>query len=199
MESCSSTRASAMRRVPFGVVGPGLARGPPAAADAFHGTVHGQDLEQQFQRRAAKVNPGFERHGGDRGAGLRQRGQDGSGLLLRRHGCGGEVLPDLAVLRAGQQQDVGVRRASPCTAHLLVVGHRGGRRAQVDHEAEVRLVEAHAQGGGGHERLDLVVLEELLGPFAVRGVRAARCRRSTSWPASASRRAVSSAAETVRV
>ena len=41
------------------------------------------------------------------------------------------------------------------------------------HEAEVRLVEAHPQRGRGHERLDLVVLEELLGPFPVRGIGAA--------------------------
>ena len=43
----------------------------------------------------------------------------------------------------------------------------------MDHKAEVRLVEAHAQRGRGHERLDLVVFQELFGPFAVSGIGAA--------------------------
>ena len=78
-------------------------------------------------------------------AGLGQRRQHGRGLLLRRHGRGGEVLPDVRVLRPGQQQHIGVGRATAGAAHLLVVRHRGRRRAQVDDEAQVRLVEAHAR------------------------------------------------------
>ena len=41
------------------------------------------------------------------------------------------------------------------------------------HEAEIRLVEAHAQRGRGHEGLDLILLECGLELLALRGVRAA--------------------------
>jgi hypothetical protein len=44
----------------------------------------------------------------------------------------------------------------------------------VDDEAEVGLVEAHAERGGGHEGLDLVALERLLGRLALGRVRPAR-------------------------
>lgn len=62
-------------------------------------------------------------------------------------------------------------------AHLLVVGDGGGRRAQVDHEAQVGLVEAHAQRGGGDQGLDPVGQQILLGLLPVRVLRLARVRR----------------------
>ncbi len=45
---------------------------------------------------------------------------------------------------------------APGPADLLVVGDGRGRRAEVHDEAEVRLVEPHAQRAGGHQRLDPV-------------------------------------------
>src|SRR5690606_2693229 len=58
-------------------------------------------------------------------------------------------------------------------AHLLVVGDGRLRGAQVHHEAQVGLVEAHAQGAGGDQRLDLVVEQVVLGLAALLGLGAA--------------------------
>ena len=142
----------------------------PASAHPLDGAVDRQDLQQQLQRRPAQIHACFQRHSGHGGPRFGERGQDGTGFFLRRHGRGGEVLPDVAVLGTGQQEHVGVGGATAGAADLLVVGHRGRRRPQVHHETEVRLVEAHAQGGRGDEGLDLVVLEELFRAFPVRGV-----------------------------
>ena len=96
------------------------------------------------------------------------------------------------VLGAGQQQHVGVLGRAARAADLLVVGDGRRRRAEVQHEAEVGLVEAHAERARGDERLDLVALEQRLGLLALVGVglagvgahvvpaprgAAARCRR----------------------
>ncbi len=48
------------------------------------------------------------------------------------------------------------------TTHLLVVGDGRVRGAQVDHEPQVGLVEAHPQRRGGHQRLHAVVQQGLL-------------------------------------
>ena len=42
------------------------------------------------------------------------------------------------------------------------------------HEAEIRLVEAHPEGAGRNERLDLVALEQRLGLLALGGIRLPR-------------------------
>ena len=66
------------------------------------------------------------------------------------------------LLTAGQQHHLGVVDAAPGPADLLVVGDRRLRRAEVHHEAEVGLVEPHAQGAGGDQRLDPVGEQVLL-------------------------------------
>ena len=53
------------------------------------------------------------------------------------------------------------------TADLLVVADRRRRRPEVDDEAEVGLVEAHAERRRGDQRLHLVVPQRLLGVLAV--------------------------------
>ena len=65
-------------------------------------------------------------------------------------------------------------RAAAGAADLLVVRHRRARGAQVHHEGQVRLVEPHTQGRGGHHRLDPVGLEVLLDPLPLLRVRPAR-------------------------
>ena len=60
------------------------------------------------------------------------------------------------LLGAAQQHDRRLRQRASGAADLLVVGDRRARRLVVDHEAEVRLVEAHPVRRGGHERLHLV-------------------------------------------
>lgn len=56
-------------------------------------------------------------------------------------------------------------------SHLLVVGDRGGGGAQVHHEAQVGLVEAHAQCRRRDQSFDAVGEQVLLGLLAVRVLR----------------------------
>ena len=88
-------------------------------------------------------------------------------------GHGGEVLPDLPVFGAGQEDDIGAVGATAGAADLLVVGHRRTGCAQVNHESEVRFVKTHAECGGGHQRLDLIVEQGLFQAFAFPGLGAA--------------------------
>src|SRR5690606_26385630 len=92
-----------------------------------------------------------------------ERPQHGAYLFLRREGERGEVPPDRGVLGTGQQHHLCRRHRPAGPADLLVVRDRGGRRAQVHHEPEVRLVETHPQGGGGDQRLHPVVPQVRLG------------------------------------
>ena len=61
-----------------------------------------------------------------------------------------------------QQDHLGAVHAAARAADLLVVGHGRLRGAQVDDEAEVGLVVAHAERAGRHDRLELVRQEILL-------------------------------------
>ena len=90
---------------------------------------------------------------------MRQRVERRPHLVLLRKGQRAEVLPDPAVLLAREEDDERLVDGAPGTSHLLVVGDRRARRAHVDHEPEVGLVEAHAEGGRGDEGLDPVGLE----------------------------------------
>ena len=100
----------------------------------------------------------------------------------RREAHRGEVLPDRLVLAPGQEDHLGPLHPAPGAAHLLVVGDRPGRRAVVDHEAEVRLVEAHPEGRGGHERLHPVPEQVRLGGEALLLPRPARVGRHLEAP-----------------
>ena len=104
----------------------------------------------------------------------RQRVQDRADLVLGREALGAEPVPDGPVLRPGQQHHLGPLHAAAGPPHLLVVGHRRVRRADVDDEGQVGLVEAHAQRAGRHQRLDPVGLEVLLQPLALGRLRPAR-------------------------
>ena len=156
--------------VALGVIDPRLPGGHPAALYPLYGAVDVEHLEQQFERRAAQVDAGFERRGGQGGTGLGECIQHRFGLVLARHRRGCEVLPDVFVFDAGQQQHVGVLGGAAGTANLLVVGNGGGGRSEVQNEAEVRFVEAHAEGARGDECLDLVAFEHALGFFPFGGV-----------------------------
>jgi len=83
-------------------------------------------------------------------------------------------MPDVGVFGPRQEEDVGVGRGPAGPADLLVVGDRRAGRAQVDDEAEVGLVEAHAEGRRGDQGLDPVGLERGLGRLAFGVVRPAR-------------------------
>ena len=67
-----------------------------------------------------------------------------------------EIVDDPAVLFAAEQNPPGVFDPPAGAPDLLVIGHRRPGRLIVDDEAEVGLVETHAERGRGHERLDAV-------------------------------------------
>ena len=67
-----------------------------------------------------------------------------------------EVARDLVVLATRQQDPVGVVHAPARSSDLLVVGDGGAGSLVVDDEAQVGLVEAHAQGDRGHQHLEVV-------------------------------------------
>ncbi len=96
-----------------------------------------------------------------------ERVDDRLRLILAGHRHRREVGPDVAILRAGQQQDVGALGGAAGAADLLVVGDRRSGRADVHDEAEIRLVETHPERGGRDERRDLVVAQGVFEPFAL--------------------------------
>ena len=148
--------------VPLAVVLPRLAGGHPAARGAGHRAVHVEHLEHRLEAPPGQVDPGLDGGGGQRPARVRERVDRRADLLLGREGERGEVRPDVAVLAAGQQDDLGPLDAAPGPADLLVVGDRRLRRAEVHDEAEVGLVEPHAEGAGRDQRLDPVGEQVLL-------------------------------------
>ncbi len=83
--------------------------------------------------------------------------------VLRRERRLDEVVLDLLVLEAAQE-DAGAPVERPAGApHLLVVGDGRTGRLEVDDEAQVGFVVTHAECGRGDEHLDLVGLELGLG------------------------------------
>ena len=89
---------------------------------------------------------------------------------------GREVLPDRGVLGPGEEQHVGSLGGAAGAADLLVVRDGRRRRAHVDDEAEVGLVEAHAEGARGDQCLEPVLLQQPLRLLAFRGIRLAGVR-----------------------
>ncbi len=136
---------------------PRLTGGDPATPDPANGAVDVEHLEQQLELVAAQLHPRLERGRGQRAVAGAEHVQHPADALRSGEGHGGEPRPDGLVLIAGQQQHVGVLHGAAGAADLLVVGDRRVRRAEVDDEAEVGLVEPHAECGRGDQSLDLVV------------------------------------------
>ena len=88
-----------------------------------------------------------------------------------------EVVRDLVVLAPGEQDHVGLFEGAAGAPDLLVVGDHRTRPLEVDDEAEVGLVEAHAERDGRDQRLDLVRAQGVLEPQPVLGFEAAVVRR----------------------
>jgi len=109
--------------VAFRVVVPRLVGTGPATGDTLHGAVDVEDLEQQLQPRAPDVDDGLQ-SGGGHGFAAAQCLQDGVGVDLPGHRRRGEVAPDVNVLGAGEQQDIGVVGGATGAADLLVVRDR---------------------------------------------------------------------------
>ena len=151
--------------------------GDPAALDPVHRAVHVEHLEHHLQPGAAQVDRGSSA-GSD--SGRSACGQDVEGAPTCSSGGKASEAKYCQIASSslpGQQQHLGVLHAAAGAADLLVVGDRGGRRAEVHDEAEVGLVEAHAERGRGDQRLDPVGQQVLLGLLAVGVLRLARCTR----------------------
>lgn len=146
--------------VPFGVVDPRLAGRHPAALHAAHRAVDVEHLQQQLERRAADVDHRLER--GRRDGLITERREHALRSLLVGHGCRREVVPDVTVLGARQQEHIGALARTPRAADLLVVRHRRRRGSEMEHEAQIGFVEAHPQRTRRDERLDLIALEHAL-------------------------------------
>ena len=86
----------------------------------------------------------------------------GLDVALLGDGGGGEVLPDALVGLGREQHRLGALDGPAGAADLLVVGDGRVGRAEVHAEAEVGLVVAHAERGGGDDRLQLVGAERVL-------------------------------------
>ena len=98
----------------------------------------------------------------------------------------------VGVARAPEQHAAGELAIPPGAARLLVVGLGCGGQGPVDHEADLRLVDAHAERAGGDDHVEPIVEKVLEGAAtAARGVRpawygAARCPACDSARATAS-------------
>ena len=66
------------------------------------------------------------------------------------------------VLRAVEHQGFGGQAVAARAACLLVVGLDAGRQVRMQHEAHIGLVDAHAEGDGGHHDQALLMLEAAL-------------------------------------
>ena len=72
------------------------------------------------------------------------------------------MFHDIGLFVTAQQHSVGGGQGAPGPPDLLVVRDRGPGSLEVDHEAEIRLVEAHPERRGGDQGLEIVVEQGLL-------------------------------------
>ena len=109
----------------------------------------------------------------------RARGRAGSGTVA----VANHSQIRSSVSAAGSSTPTAVVQRPPGPPDLLVVGDRRVGRADVDAEAEVGLVVAHAERRGRHDGLELVGPQRLLDRGALAPARSARCRPRRRAPA----------------
>jgi hypothetical protein len=100
---------------------------------------------------------------------VRARLVDGADLVGRRIVLHQEELLHPLVVLQEQQRAVGILAVAAGAAGFLVIGFQVGGNLQVDHEAGVRLVDAHAEGVGRDHHAPLVVHEQVLVGLALGG------------------------------
>ena len=125
-----------------------------------HRAVHFEKLEGLFDSATALIQ--FRADVVDRQRlALFQRCQHALHHFDRRERGADEVIRNLVVLAAAQENsECGVHRA-PGAPDLLVIGDDRAGPLEVNHETEIRFIEAHPKRDGGDERLDFVA-EQLL-------------------------------------
>ena len=94
---------------------------------------------------------------------------DRGDVLAAGVGALDEELLHVAVGGVEQKQAARGPAVAARPARLLVVGLEAAGQVVVDHEADVGLVDPHAEGGGGHDDLRPALHERLLGRAAVVG------------------------------
>ena len=83
-----------------------------------------------------------------------------------------EALVNLSVDERVKEDGAGGEAVASCAADLLVVGLDGAGEGDVDDGADVGFVDAHAEGDGGDDDLELAGLEVALDAVASGGVEA---------------------------
>ena len=154
---------------PLLVVDPLAAAALPAPADLVERALDLELLEHQLHAALAEVDLVHQRADRERAVGLVEDRHDLGDLLGRREGALDEEVLDVAVLGAAEEDGVGLLEPAAGSADLLVVGDRGAGALEVDDEAEVGLVVAHAEGAGRDDALDLVAEQHALDPDPVVG------------------------------
>jgi hypothetical protein len=139
---------------------PGVSFQPDAPFEGLNGAGLLQFVEQAGQ--PAGGDPGLlgERLLGDRAVGGAEGGEDTEQRVLVRL-VGAEELAQAEVLGPVVQDGGGRVPVTSGAPDLLVVGVEGLGDVGVDHEADVGLVDAHAERRGRHDDVEFVV-EELL-------------------------------------
>nr|GEU28580.1 hypothetical protein [Tanacetum cinerariifolium] len=123
-----------------------------------------EHLEADFQLAGGDVlQARLEVRFGERGLAMRRcRVVHGAQFLRLRIVLDQEELLQALVGVVVQQRAFGVLAVAARAARLLVVRLEVGRNLQVDHEARVGLVDAHAEGIGGHHHAALAAHEQVL-------------------------------------
>ena len=142
------------------IEGPGRAGQRPGRAFALHHLLDRQDLQQPFEPAAPDAGAVLQRQQALRPH--RQRVEDLPHAARVGHAGRREVGPDALVRLGRQQHGHGIVQRPAGAAHLLVVGNRRGRRADVDAEGQVGLVVAHAQRRRGDHGLERIAAQRVL-------------------------------------
>ena len=123
-----------------------------------------------IQAGARGVQPGLqfgERQSVGRGGELRENSFD---QRARRKSSLDEMIDDVAVATAAEQDCEGFRQRASGAAHLLIVMHDRAGELIVNHERQVGFIEAHAERGRGDKRLEFVAKEARFKPLAQTGL-----------------------------
>ena len=141
---------------PRGVRLPRSCRARIAVLVVRHCAVHFEKFERFLDGTATLIHHPADVINRQRPA-LFHRREHGLHHLHRRERRADEIIRNLVVLAAAQENsERGIHRATGATDLLVIRDHRAGP-LKMNHKTEVGFVETHAERNGGDERLDFVV------------------------------------------
>jgi hypothetical protein len=111
--------------------------------------------------RAGEVDGRLQLRGTDGFSGIGQHAEHFAYPSFRRETDAAEIAPNGFVVLTGDENGVCSFCCPASSPDLLVVGHRGLWRPEMDDEPEIRLVEPHPEGRGRDQRLHAIVEERL--------------------------------------